>query len=188
MERKRLPTTSYAVLGLLTLGEKSGYDVLKLAHRSVGHFWTPAKSQVYSELKRLAELGYARERRVEQDVRPDKTMYAITREGEQALRAWLEESDVAPDHLRSPFTLQVFFGALIPKETLIAKVKERRRQAQDVLDELRETERRIKGDPARFYPYLTLKAGLALTEAEIRWADEVIEGIEREDPERKEDE
>lgn len=178
MRREGLTTTSYAVLGLLTLGERSGYDVFKLAQRSVGHFWTPAKSHVYAELKRLRQLGCARARRVEQDIRPDKHIYSITPEGERALRAWLAEADVPPDHVRSPFTLQVFLGALMGKEILIAKLKERRRQAQEVLDELRETECRIRDDPTRYYPNLTLKAGVAVTEAEVRWADDVITELE----------
>ena len=37
-------STERAVLGLLTSGEQSGYDLLKEAERSVGFFWTPAKT------------------------------------------------------------------------------------------------------------------------------------------------
>jgi PadR family transcriptional regulator AphA len=53
----KLSMTSYGVLGLLTFGAMSGYDLTKQAERSIGYFWTPAKSQVYSELRRLAEMG-----------------------------------------------------------------------------------------------------------------------------------
>src|SRR4051794_27802576 len=35
--------TEVAVLGLLADGERSGYDLLREAERSVGFFWTPAK-------------------------------------------------------------------------------------------------------------------------------------------------
>ena len=44
-----------AVLGLLADGERSGYDLLKAIERSVGFFWTPAKSQLYALLPKLVE-------------------------------------------------------------------------------------------------------------------------------------
>ena len=53
--------TEVAVLGLLADGESSGYDLLRAAERSVGFFWTPAKTQLYAILKkhelRLLEKG-----------------------------------------------------------------------------------------------------------------------------------
>jgi len=34
-----LSDTEHAVLGLLTFGERSGYELDKLAGRSIGYFW-----------------------------------------------------------------------------------------------------------------------------------------------------
>jgi DNA-binding PadR family transcriptional regulator len=39
-----LTVTEVAVLGLLTRGPMSGYDLKKSAETSVGYFWDPAKS------------------------------------------------------------------------------------------------------------------------------------------------
>jgi PadR family transcriptional regulator AphA len=177
----RLSPTTYAILGLLTFGEMSGYDVMKLAERSIGHFWTPAKSHVYAELRRIASLGYATAHRVEQERRPDKTLYSITESGRAALRGWLAEPEVVPDQLKSTFTMKVFFGDLVPRELLVAQIKEVRRRAQERLGELRATEERIRGQQGLFYPYLTLKAGLAYTKAEIEWTEEALAELERRD-------
>jgi DNA-binding PadR family transcriptional regulator len=70
-----LPTTSYAVLGLLTFAPTSGYDLAIAADRSIANFWPISKSQVYSELRRLEKLGLVRSREVEQDKRPDKRVF-----------------------------------------------------------------------------------------------------------------
>jgi DNA-binding PadR family transcriptional regulator len=79
---RKLPATSYAILGLLTFGQElSGYDLGKVVEQSIGFFWTPAKSQVYGELRRLVAVGYATGREVEQSGRPDKRLYAITPDG-----------------------------------------------------------------------------------------------------------
>lgn len=170
----KLSTTSYAVLGLLTFGPRSGYELVKLAHSSIGYFWTPAKSHVYAELRRLTSHGFAVETEVEQAKRPDKRTYSITPEGERALRRWLEESEVVTEQIKSVFTLKVFFGALMPRAKLVAQVREVQQLARLNLEELRAIEQVIKDDETFFYPYLTLKQGVAHTEAEIRWTEQVL--------------
>lgn len=170
-----MSTTSYAVLGLLTFGEGSGYDVLKRAETSVGYFWAPAKSHVYTELRRLAAAGLATEAHVEQEQRPDKRVYDLTDEGRAALRVWLEETPPEPEQFKSPFLLRLFFGALADRSTLLALVEDMRSDAVRRLEELRAIEAQIAGDDAYFYPNLTLRSGLLHGEATVRWCDEVIE-------------
>src|SRR5947199_8186291 len=87
-----LTTTEAAVLSLLAIeGERSGYDLLKLVERSIAHVWSPARSGLYAVLPRLERAGLARRRVVTQAARPDKQLYRLTRAGERALAAWLEE-------------------------------------------------------------------------------------------------
>src|SRR5437899_1096304 len=85
-----LPATAFAILALLTFGEGSGHDLLALARQRLRFFfWNPAKSHVYSELRRLADRGLVAGRDIAQEDRPDKTVFRITRAGEEVLRAWL---------------------------------------------------------------------------------------------------
>ena len=177
-KERELPVTSYAVLGLLTFGEHSGYELMKLIENSIGFFFTPAKSQIYGELKRLVSLGYAREREVAQDRRPDKRLFAITARGQTALREWLESGEVAPDEVKSPFMVKLFFGQHMSRESLLAQLKRVREEARDKLEHLKLIETAIKGQEPLFHPYLTLKCGLTYTRATIRWADETIKEIE----------
>jgi PadR family transcriptional regulator AphA len=178
LEAKELPTTSYAVLGLLTFGEMSGYDLTKLTEQSIGFFFTPAKSQIYSELRRLLSLGYATERQVEQDRRPDKRLYRITDRGRRALRDWLETAEVESAEIKSPFLVKVFFGAHMSEEALLEQVKEMRRRDAEQLQVLKQIETLIKDQDEMFFPNLTLRCGLAHTRAVIRWEDEVIRKLE----------
>ena len=85
----KLTPTEAAILGLLSMGEASGYDLLKAARRSVGYFWAPAKSQLYGVLPRLVEAGLASSRTVRQASKPDKQLYRITKAGSAALRDWV---------------------------------------------------------------------------------------------------
>src|SRR5438045_7471792 len=88
-----LSDTEYAVLGLLTHGERSGYERDKPAQPSIGYFWRPAKSKIYAILPRLVAHGLADSTAVAQDRRPNKQLYRITSSGEEALREWLGSPD-----------------------------------------------------------------------------------------------
>ncbi len=174
-----LPATTWAILGMLTFGAKSGYDLSKMVEQSIGHFFSPAKSQIYSELRRLVTLGFADVEYVNQTVRPNKRLYSITPEGRRELRGWLETSEVEPDSMRSPFLLKMFFGALISREVLISQVKQAHEQAQTELKLLEEVETQITGNPEFFYPNLVLRFGLAHNRASVAWTEQVLRELEQ---------
>ena len=87
----RLTTTSYAVLGLLSFARMSGYDLAAVSQRSIAHFWPLSKTQVYAELRRLADAGLAAGRQAETSGGPAKTIYELTGAGEKALDEWLTD-------------------------------------------------------------------------------------------------
>jgi PadR family transcriptional regulator, regulatory protein AphA len=172
-----LSTTELAVLGLLSAGERSGYDLKKAAEAGIGYVWTAAKSQVYAVLPRLVEGGFATAKRVRQERLPDKQVYRITKRGEEAFLAWLEEP-VDYVSLRSPFLLKVFFGGKMSKEALRAHVTRKREAAAEELAEYREIENRIRDDEHSYFGYATLRWGIAQARAWIRWADGFLEELE----------
>src|SRR6266513_2814284 len=45
------------VLGLLSLGPRSGYDIKAVVDRSTRFFWAASYGQIYPELRRLEEDG-----------------------------------------------------------------------------------------------------------------------------------
>ena len=165
------------MLGLLSFGERSGYEMKKAAERGVGYVWTAAKSHVYAVLPRLVEGGYATTRRVTQARRPDKQVYKITRKGERAFKEWLE-APIEERGARSPFLLKIFFGGLMSKEALVAHIERQRAEVVRTLEEYREIEGRIRDDPESYYGYVTLRWGLAQSRAFIRWADQMRREIE----------
>ena len=173
-----LPTTSWAILGMLTFGTMSGYDLSKMVNASIGHFFSPAKSQIYSELRRLVDLGFASVEHVTQSDRPNKRLYSITPKGRRHLRSWLESSDVEPDSYRSPFLLKLFFGELMPKELLVTQVKAAHERAIGELAELERLEAQIKGRQEYLHPHRVLRFGLAHTRASVEWTGQVLEELQ----------
>lgn len=173
-----MTTTEVAVLGLLTRGPKSGYDVKKHAETSVGYFWDPAKSQIYAVLPRLVEAGYATSRRVAQEQRPDKQVYRITRRGREALKDWIELTPPPPDPARNPLLLKVFFGDLAAPAAVLEQVRARREDAEELKAELDRIDEGSTGREGDFYPSLTRSYGQHWANAVIQWAKEVERRID----------
>lgn len=166
------------MLGLLTLGARSGYELDKLARRSIGYFWRPAKSKIYAILPRLVERGLARGSAVAQEKRPDKLVYRITPAGEQALRAWLDSPEPISGVARDGLLLKLFFGGHADFEALRQQVADRKRLAEARLAEYEEIERTIDTEED-FFPYLTLLHGLEDARSTIAWAGSVLKLLDR---------
>ena len=150
------------MLGLLAEGDRSGYDLLKRAERSVAHMWAPAKSQLYAVLPRLVEAGLAGRRTVRQTGRPDKQVYRLTRAGRAAVGQWLE---TAPPKSWDELLLKVFFAELCSREALLRQ-----------LDAYADVQRRFLAEyeaitPATRYGALTLEYGLELMPARLKWLE-----------------
>jgi DNA-binding PadR family transcriptional regulator len=172
-----LTTTEFAVLTLLTVETRhepvSGYDLLKRAEKSVGYLWSPTKSHIYAVLPRLVQRGLATSRSAPGERGPDRQLYRVTKRGERAAQAWLEEP-VPGD--RELFLVKVFYGGLMSREALVAHYRRFRDERQAYLDVLRGIDNTRTGHD--YYHYFLLRLGIQHTEHEIRWADETLEELE----------
>ena len=173
----QLSDTEYAVLGLLTFGEQSGYELDKLARRSIGYFWQPAKSKIYAILPRRVERGLAVSSPVAQDGRPAKRLYRITPSGEASLRNWLISGEPVFRTTRDGLLVKLFFGGLGELDGLRTQLLERKREAEQKLAELEEIDRNLDREED-FFPYLTLLHGLEVTRAMIRWVDDALRELD----------
>ncbi|MDZ7379991.1 MAG: PadR family transcriptional regulator [candidate division KSB1 bacterium] len=177
-----LPTTSYVILGLLTFREMSGYDLKQLINRSITHFyWSPAKSQIYGELRRLEAHGLVTMREVPQTLRPDKRLYKITPKGNEAVMKWLAHSGVDLDSYKSALMLKVFFGHMLSLDVLIGLLEERRKQVERDLvacqkkaEELKAKLERPDATDDLLFSLLTVQRSIRLHQTDIGWIDETL--------------
>jgi len=153
-DERHLPTTAYAVLGLLSFGrELSGYDLKKWADNSLRYFfWSPAISNIYGELKRLEQLGYVVARAVAQDDLRNKRVFRITDDGRAALLAWIDEASVEPPVLKDHVLLRVWLGHVTSRERLLALVDDEEASARRVAEDVRRSLELSREDPAFAFP------------------------------------
>jgi len=171
-----LSTTEGAVLGLIAFGERSGYDLARLAEHSVEHLWTPSQSQIYKTLPRLVAWGLTRRTEIEQHGRPDKALYRITPQGRKTLRRWLDEVEEEPAGGRVVFALKLFFCEFASPGTAQAQLAAYRR----FLTRRLERYEALCNGP-RFnsiYPQHVLQHGITRAHATLAWIDETTAAIE----------
>jgi PadR family transcriptional regulator, regulatory protein AphA len=177
----------HAILGFLSYGPASGYDLKRMFDGSVRHFWPADQSQIYRTLARLAERGWAEVEVIEQETRPDRRVYRQTEAGSEELRRWLLSPAAGPA-TRSAELVQVFFAAGLDDAEAIGVLRRMAERSAAALRELAEVEAECgaEGPWARLseregrFAVLTLEYGMHITQAQLDWLNEVIDRLERE--------
>jgi PadR family transcriptional regulator, regulatory protein AphA len=172
-----LSATGRVILGVLSVEPRSGYDIKALTDKSTRFFWAASYGQIYPELKRLAERGL-----IEGSDEPHgdrkRTVFRITRDGRRALDEWLNAPDQVHE-LRDEGLLKLFFAGTQGRDAVRAAIRGKREAHAEKLGELREIEPLAKA-ANRVGPAEVLGYGLALNEFAIRWCDETLNDLDKE--------
>lgn len=111
---------AHGILGFLSYGKMSGYDLSKAFGASAQFFWTAQNSQIYLELDKLEKNKLVKHKLVVQSDKPNKKLYSITDAGREEFLRWLAESNTGSDtDFKSAFLMKVFFsGNQTPAESI----------------------------------------------------------------------
>jgi DNA-binding PadR family transcriptional regulator len=164
------------ILGLLSLGARSGYDIKSVVDSSTRFFWAASYGQIYPELRRLEAEGLiagedspngGRERRA----------YKLTAAGRKALTEWLLGRTVTIE-LRDESLLRLFFANALPREQALGLLEGRKRGHEEYLAVLRAIDERPGTDPE--FVDLVLRWGIAFNEWGAQWCQEQLERLQSE--------
>lgn len=165
-----LTTTSYTVLGLLSLRSWSAYDLAKQLKRWA-LIWPRAERGVYNEPKKLVEHGLATAK-VVFNGRQQRSVYTITPAGRKALVRWLAEPS-APPQFESEALVRALFAPSGSKDDLLGAIRSLRDYAQALRDSAKEAGREYRDGRIPFPERLHV---IALV---VRFNDEYITMLER---------
>jgi len=178
--------SKYALLGVLSLGPMSGYDLKKTIEYSVGYFWKENYAQIYPMLKVLEREGLAVSSTEKQEGRPDRHVYTITEHGLDELRRWLAEPFEMQVE-RNELLLKLFLGDLVQVSTSIEHVQSYRARHVQLLQVYEQTEAHLRETMAHHeqLPYwlITLSYGRHIAHALLAWSEEtlvILHGLEHE--------
>ena len=158
--------TAASVLGFLSLGPMTGWDLDQLAQVSVGNFWSMTRSQIYRELRVLEDLGLVRG---EDAGARNKRRYELTGDGRRALDAWLRSAP-GPGTTRNPFLVRLFFAESLAPDELAALVAAARAVHEADLERFSQ----VLADAEALSPFAaaTARYGMAVERAVLAWFDE----------------
>jgi PadR family transcriptional regulator, regulatory protein AphA len=176
----RTQRTPFVILGLLGLSgrqPRSGYEIKKAIDTVISHVWSESQGQLYPVLKQLTEEGLvsAQDRK---EGRRKKIVYTITSKGKERLRSWLE-SPVELSKPRDELILKLFFGSETEVAVLIRHLEAHRDRTKAILSQCLEWQKQNDRNSVHSRPFLliTIRAGIALSEASLRWAEESLETL-----------
>ncbi len=167
--------TRAAVIGALSLGPATGYELKKLFEEKVGLFWSESFGQLYPTLKSLEVEGLAEVEAQAQGGR-QKKRYRLTKAGQAELLQWLQAADTPPPTIRNETLLKVFFGAAAPTAVTERTLQIYQRQIEEglqIMELFREPLLKQKGaSKIMLHQYLTWLNGMGFLEAELKWSKE----------------
>jgi DNA-binding PadR family transcriptional regulator len=172
---------SLTVLVFLRLKPMHPYElrsVIKLTHKD--DFLQLNAGSIYNSIERLLKAGLieivetGRAGR-----RPERTIYTITRNGEEELVKWLRELLRTPSSDPIPFYAALsFLPALEPSDAL-DQLTDRTEQLEAEIQKYREVLRTVGAQIGRLH-LIEVEYALALRTAERRWVIQIIDDLRSE--------
>ena len=176
----RLTPLGVMVLALLREGDMHPYEILRLMRqRHLERLVTITNGTVYHTVRRLERAGLLDEVGIDREGnRPERTTYALTREGRAIVSEWVRRELVQIDRSAE------FRVALAEAHNLdrleVAALLRRRHDALDDAHQLyqrgRDKARKID-TPEQFL--IEVERQELLLEAELRWLETLIDRLER---------
>lgn len=171
--------SAYCVLGCLSSGPKSGYDIRLMMREVTGFFWKESDGQLYPALKRLMESGMIQQ--VGESGSRKKKVYQITETGRSYLRDWL----VLPTpgtQVRSEFMLKMFLSNELRYERVMEHLRREKAQIAERLGRFNEIGQSLEGhggNPRVVEAWrMVMDAGVELAQAELRWCERSMTAIQ----------
>jgi DNA-binding PadR family transcriptional regulator len=165
-----LTPTAKAILGMVRLGRRTGYDIKQLVDISTRFFWAASYGQIYPELKRLEEMGLLAGEDASTNGRARRA-FDLTGDGAAALDEWLRSDDPGVYEYRDEGMLKIFFWDGLEVEERRRILRSMRKRHEEVIRHLESIEPRVSERGGG--PYAALRSGLALHRFSTEWIDEL---------------
>ena len=170
-----LTSTAKAILGMVYLGNRTGYEIKQLVDKSSRFFWTASYGQIYPELKRLEEQGLLEAKDNPRGGR-NRREYSLTAAGEQAFRDWLASDDQLALETRNEGLLKLFFADALSPDQVQALLRQKIEQHERVLERLCQIP--PEAGPAKHdFTLLVRDYGIAFNEWAVEWYRETAERL-----------
>jgi DNA-binding PadR family transcriptional regulator len=163
----------YAILGLLSSGKMTGYDLKKTMEASPLLHWSGNNSQIYRTLAELSQNGLVAAEVLHEEDAPTKKQYTLTQSGQRELLE-LSRLEPAMPELRLQFAVQLAFASDLSQKELEAMLAQYESEVQGVLIAIKkEVESDAMTGFARKMQNITSERLCSFYEGELAWASQI---------------
>jgi DNA-binding PadR family transcriptional regulator len=167
-----LNTFSHVILALVGEGGAGAHDLAESQRRAGSPYWSTSRRNMYAEPKRLAALGYLTATR-QPGRTHERTVYRLTDQGRDALRAWITEPTPFP-RIQSEAAVRLVAGYLVSDQELLQSLRALHAQLDTIAAGLDEAEHYAATLPDRQrYLRLVHSLGRRLVDTHRQWLKEV---------------
>ena len=139
---------NYAILGLLTWKNFTGYEIKKYIKESELMYWSGNNNQIYKALVKLLDEGCVSNVVEHQDGSPSKKIYSITEKGKEYLKKWLL-SDKKIFQMKNNFLIQFAWMDILSYEELDKQLEKYENNIKTNIMMYEEKQRRGIREPRR---------------------------------------
>lgn len=164
-----LGPTAYVILGMVSREPRSGYEIKAAVDNTTRFFWAASYGQIYPQLKKLSEAGLVEGTDASQGGRK-RTRYAITGDGEAALKEWLRKPPEASE-MREEGLLKLFFSGALEREEAVETLRAMRQRRLELSERLRSMEPQKMEDVEDPFPLMVLRAGIEFNNWFAEWCE-----------------
>jgi PadR family transcriptional regulator, phenolic acid-responsive transcriptional regulator len=177
----------YILLGFLNYQPMTGYELKQTIDQSTAHFWHAYHSQIYTSLRQMEAEGLVTSEMKREEGRPEQRIYTITPAGQQALKAWLDQTMTEASPIKEELLVRLFFSAQRDAQQVLTELRLQRELHQDKLAAYQAIAENTAASTVESHPALkrdqefwrlTLELGLRYEETYIGWLRDAIHTIE----------
>ncbi|MDN3292916.1 PadR family transcriptional regulator [Streptomyces ficellus] len=164
------------LLALLARGPAHGYELKQDLEQLLGSAYPPTNvGQIYVTLGRLEKSGLIEGEEIAQESRPNKKIYRLTDAGQEALRAWFEETADEP-RVRDEFFMKL---ALAPRTGLADQIALINKQRREYLNTMRNLSKlAATEDRDNRIAHLLIEGAMLHLQADLDWLERCQEELE----------
>ncbi len=174
----RVNNSYYAILGILSTGPMSGYQMKSWVDEGVGYFCDLDYKQIYPTLTKLVASNLATFEITKSGGRPESKVYGLTDQGMKELKDWLAKPVQEGKQSTFELTLKLFFGHLIPIETNIEHLERFRSSTIAAIQKFEQISDCLEGEPEKdafwHYRMMTVNKGKLLRKSELEWCNQTL--------------
>jgi PadR family transcriptional regulator AphA len=166
----QLGAADYALLGLLMLGPRHGYELAPYfaSDGTLGLVCTLGVSRLYALLHALEELGLVHAESSVVSGGPPRKVFSLTPDGEAAFQQWLDRPIRQLRLIRQDFLLKLFFSRQLPGHDPSTLIERQIAACQAVADDLAT---RAATEASASFAALVYESRLAMARATIAWLE-----------------